>query len=111
MGAEQLKKETAKFDKLLQDLNETDIDDSNHGEIIDNVYSDSDSSTGSDKALELDAMYKNSGDQQKKEITKKEAVIAVNTNSVPTTESLHVDQTQIEMECEEKKEIPEKKAI
>jgi len=109
--AEQLKKETAKFDKLLQDLNETDIDDSNYSEIIDNVYSDSDSSTGSDKALELDAMYKNSGDQQKKEITQKEAVIAVNTNSVPTTESLYVDQTQIKMECEEKKEIPEKKAI
>merc|ERR1711997_898849 len=105
MGAEQLKKETAKFDKLLQDLNETDIDDSNYSEIIDNVYSDSDSSTGSDKALELDAMYKNSGNQQK-EITHKEAVIAVVTDSAPMAEDLYVDQTQIKIECEEKKEIP-----
>jgi len=80
--AEQLKKDTAKFDKLLQDLNETDIDDSNYSEIIDNVYSDSDSSTGSDKALELDAMYKNSSDQQKKEIPEKKAIKIVNVDKV-----------------------------
>jgi len=109
--AEQLKKETAKFDKLLQDINETDIDDSNYSEIIDNIYSDSDSSAGSGKALELDAMYKSSVNQQKEE------VIAVNTNSAAITENSSADQTEIKIECEEKikceekKKIPEKKAI
>merc|ERR1712154_414500 len=77
-----LKKETARFNKLIQDidLNEADIDHdySNYSEIMDNMGSDSDSSTGSDKGLEIDAMYKSPvkmEDDEKKEIPGKEAII------------------------------------
>merc|ERR1712154_296439 len=77
--AEALKKETAKFDKLVQDidLNKAHIehgDDSNYSEIIDNMGSDSDSSTASYKGLEIDATYKNPvkmGDDEKKIFQKK----------------------------------------
>merc|ERR1712173_541826 len=123
--AEALKKETAKFDKLVQDidLNEADIehgDDSNYSEIIDNMGSDSDSSTASDKGLEIDATYKNPAkmeDDGKKEIPEKEAIITADVgkelyeDSVPITDNLSVDQALIKIEREERKEIPEKKII
>merc|ERR1711902_16712 len=92
--AEALKKETAKFNQLIQDidLNEADIDHdySNYSEIMDNMGSDYDSSTGSDKGLGIDAMYKGSESELYEE-------------SVPITNNLSVDQIQIKIEHEEKK--------
>merc|ERR1712154_22731 len=80
---EALKKETAKFNELIQDidLNEADIDHdySNYSEIMDNMGSDSESSTGSGKGLGIDAMYKSPVTVEsdgKKEIPEKEAIIS-----------------------------------
>merc|ERR1712115_323463 len=120
--AEALKKETAKFNKLIQDidLNEADIDHdySNYSEIMDNMGSDSDSSIGSGKGLGIDAMYKSPVKMEndgKKEIPEKEAIITADVGkgseselyeeSVPITDNLSVDQRQIKIEHEEKKEI------
>merc|ERR1711933_512048 len=95
-------------------------DDSNYSELIDNMSSDSDSSTASDKGLEIDATYKNPvkmEDDEKKQIPEKEAIITADVgkelceDSVPITDNLSVDQAQIKIECEERKEIPEKKVI
>jgi len=130
--AEQLRKETAKFDKLLQEESDKiDIDDSNHSEIIDNMCSDSASSSGSDKGLEIDTSYDNTvsaesvqikmEDDEKKEISEKEPIITADIgkgselelyeDSVPVTDNLSVDETQIKIECEQKKEIPEKEKV
>merc|ERR1712176_1617541 len=119
---------TAKFNKLIQDidLNEADIDHdySNYSEIMDNMGSDSDSSTGSNEGLGIDAMYKSPVSVEsdgKKEIPEKGAIISADVGkgseselyekSVPITDSLSVDQIQSKIEHEEKKEIPEKKVI
>merc|ERR1711878_86605 len=95
-----------------------------YSEIMDNMGSDSDSSTGSDKGLGIDAMYKSPitvESDGKKGIPEKEAIITADVGkgseselyeeSVPITDNLSVDQRQINIEHEEKKEIPEKKVI
>merc|ERR1712115_213241 len=99
-------------------MGDIDHDYSNYSEIMDNMGSDYDSSTGSDKGLGIDAMYKSPvkmANDGKKEIPEKEAIITADVGkgseselyeeSVPITDSLSVDQIQIKIEHEEKKEI------
>merc|ERR1712154_98695 len=85
-----------------------------------NMGSDSDSSTGSVKGLEIDATYNNPAkmeDDEKKQIPEKEVIITADVgkelyeDSVPITDNLSVDQAQIKIEREERKETPEKKVI
>merc|ERR1712154_681968 len=60
-------------------------------------------------------------DDEKKEISEKEPIITSDVSkgselelyedSVPVTDNLSVDETQIKIECEQKKEIPEKEQV
>merc|ERR1712154_501781 len=92
----------------------------NYSEIIDNMGSDSDSTWGSVKGLEIDATYNNPAkmeDDEKKQIPEKEVIITADVgkelyeDSVPITDNLSVDQAQIKIERNERAENPETKII
>lgn len=91
--AAKLKEVTATFDKLLDELDNIDMKDSVdmtsdcNSEIINNFEADSDSSTGSDDTLNLIK------------------------SSVPMTEELSVDETQIKIEIQQKEEKEESQRI